>query len=85
MNINIKTKEELINVLKENNLDEPAYKIDNLFKIYSAIYDRTLEVFFKPAKYNQTILTFKNKLKNEFNNLSEVLFNTNSKILIFDG
>lgn len=85
VNINIKTKEELINVLKENNLDEPAYKIDNLFKIYSAIYDRTLEVFFKPAKYNQTILTFKNKLKNEFNNLSEVLFNTNSKILIFDG
>ena len=86
VNIKIRTKEQLNNILEENNVDEKIYKNnDNIFKVYSAIYDRTLEVFFKPAKYNQTILTFKNKLKNEFNNLYEVLFNANSKILIFDG
>ncbi|MBO6021846.1 hypothetical protein J6P51_03525 [bacterium] len=66
-------------------MKEDIYNDLNLFKVYKAIYDRTLEAFFNAAKYNQTILTFKNKLKGEFNTLNEVLFDAKTKILIFDG
>ena len=85
VNIKIRSKEQLIQILKENNVKEDTYSDLNLFKVYKAIYDRTLEAFFNAAKYNQTILTFKNNLKSEFNTLNEVLFDAKTKILVFDG